>query len=740
MWVYEVWYNLPAHMTLGALLTLAVVAVAGLALMRWWHGLLFVAIITVALPLLSGLSLLDWMQMWQMRELFLILLVWFSAFYGFRRLVLWSVRTPQRAAGLLAGVAAVLAGVVSLATLAPLQTPSLIVEMVQAGRDALSPACSPINTRYVPVPPLPAFDDTPTSDAPLPLTTTAAFADVPSVHEGKVWDHFIGPYKSIRTPAMRDFKWPEHGLDRSPSVRVPLVVGELGQVLAAGPITDPSVFHDEAFRIAKRWKFQPFRIGGKPSRARLTIDIPMGRPETGATRHAAFPAVKDWDSLAIRLSGSDHDSEWGQKIYDLTIRGDGSVTYFGYRGVVVLGRHCAVIARDDVRRLVDAFRQAGFFSLDNDIPPNAERYGRSMISVSFDGRTKSVAYNNTAILLRGRPDAVMGLPILVRQAAYTQRWTSGNEFTVPSLIAENWDFSRGDYANRSLVLNAATYYPADAETVRALIAAGAPVSTETSNTFGTGALEAALQSGNVALARVLLSANVRWPRDQLSGALVYAAGLGDVSLVDELVKRGAQFDGSKSRGKTALMTAAELGTARVVERLLRAGANPASADPDGRTALHFAVAGRKPDRVIGPDGKAVQQWDGKSELRIPAGEDVRRVVELLLDARADVNARDKNGATPLISAWTYGEDAAPVLIARGADVNAQDTRHGETALMICRNPKVTQLLLDAGADPYMKDRAQKTALDYARARSDGANVAAVLQVWMTRHPPRAAGK
>lgn len=544
---------------------------------------------------------------------------------------------------------------------------------------------------------------------------------------------------------MRNFKWPEHGLDRVPSIRVPIVVGELGQVLAAGPISDSSAFHDEAFRIAKRWKFQPFRIRGKPSRVRSTIDIPMGPPETGATRHAALPAIKDWDSLSIRLSGSDHDSEWGEKIYNLTIRGDGSVTYFGYRGVVVLGRHCAVIARDDVRRLMDALRQAGFFSLDNDVPPGVERYRRfdsaSMLSVSFDGHSKSVAYTNAAILLRGSPDAVRGLPILVRQAAQTQRWTSGNAFTVPSLIAENWDFSRGDYANQTMVLNAATHYPSDAETVRALIAAGAPVLTERwPYGLSSGALESALEGEDVALARVLLSANVRWPRDHLSGALVYAAALGDVALVDELLKRGAGLDERGRGGKAALMRAAELGTALVVERLLRAGANPPAVDRDGRTALHLAVAGRIPDRFIGPDGKAVQQWDGKSELPIPAGEDVRRVVELLLDARADVNARDENCATPLISAWTYGEDAAPVLIARGADVNAQDTRHGETALMVCRNSKVTLMLLEAGADPYVKDRAQKTALDYARSRDGGSDVASVLERWMAAHPPRAHTK
>lgn len=175
MWVYEVWYNQPAHMIEGVALTLAVVGIAGLALRRWWHGLLFVAIVTVAIPLLAGRSP-ELLWMWMLRDLFVVLLVWFSAVYGLRRLVGWGVRTPQRAAGVFGGIAAVFAGVVSLAIWAPSMTPSLIVEMVQAGRDALKPACSPSNTRFVAVPSLPTFDDAPMSDAPLPLTTAAAFA------------------------------------------------------------------------------------------------------------------------------------------------------------------------------------------------------------------------------------------------------------------------------------------------------------------------------------------------------------------------------------------------------------------------------------------------------------------------------------------------------------------------------------------------------------------------------------
>jgi hypothetical protein len=96
VWVYEVWYNLPGYMISAVALTLAVVGIAGLILRRWWHGLVFAALNTVALPLLRGRSPAELLEMWQLRDLFIVLAVWFSAVYGLRRFVGWDVQTPQR--------------------------------------------------------------------------------------------------------------------------------------------------------------------------------------------------------------------------------------------------------------------------------------------------------------------------------------------------------------------------------------------------------------------------------------------------------------------------------------------------------------------------------------------------------------------------------------------------------------------------------------------------------------------
>ena len=64
-----------------------------------------------------------------------------------------------------------------------------------------------------------------------------------------------------------------------------------------------------------------------------------------------------------------------------------------------------------------------------------------------------------------------------------------------------------------------------------------------------------------------------------------------------------------------------------------------------------------------------------------------------------------------------GRDAAELLIARGADLGAQDNR-GRSALMIAAelgHGGVVEQLLEAGADPGQTDAEGRRAADLARA-------------------------
>ena len=85
----------------------------------------------------------------------------------------------------------------------------------------------------------------------------------------------------------------------------------------------------------------------------------------------------------------------------------------------------------------------------------------------------------------------------------------------------------------------------------------------------------------------------------------------------------------------------------------------------------------------------------------------------------NVNARDKNGNTPLMVA--AGQNSSPevveMLLQAGADVNEKD-ENGFTALMLAAkdnsDPEMVRVLLDAGADISAQNSKGKTVLDLAR--------------------------
>lgn len=108
-------------------------------------------------------------------------------------------------------------------------------------------------------------------------------------------------------------------------------------------------------------------------------------------------------------------------------------------------------------------------------------------------------------------------------------------------------------------------------------------------------------------------------------------------------------------------------------------------------------------------------------------------VQAALDKGADVNARDRNGLTPLLTAAAYNTnpEVVVVLVEAGADTEARDSVHGSTALMwaarLNQNPDVITALLKAGANLNAQSTlAGKTALAWAADR--GANPAGMILV------------
>lgn len=126
----------------------------------------------------------------------------------------------------------------------------------------------------------------------------------------------------------------------------------------------------------------------------------------------------------------------------------------------------------------------------------------------------------------------------------------------------------------------------------------------------------------------------------------------------------------------------------------------------------------------------------QKELMAAAWEgDVRRM-EALINAGADVNARDQDLGTPLVAASYSGDpEAVRLLLERGAEVDAKDGE-GLTPLMnasLNGRAEVVRLLLAKGADvnavsPRTVDGTQVevTALKLARGKRQ-AEVIEILQ-------------
>jgi len=106
-------------------------------------------------------------------------------------------------------------------------------------------------------------------------------------------------------------------------------------------------------------------------------------------------------------------------------------------------------------------------------------------------------------------------------------------------------------------------------------------------------------------------------------------------------------------------------------------------------------------------------------LHLAARAGKAKTVQILLERGAEIEARTKEGQTPLMIAAENGQDeVARVLCEQKADVDATDDR-GNTALHIAAQSSskvIIQLLLNKGADSEARNNAGKTASEIMEER------------------------
>lgn len=176
-------------------------------------------------------------------------------------------------------------------------------------------------------------------------------------------------------------------------------------------------------------------------------------------------------------------------------------------------------------------------------------------------------------------------------------------------------------------------------------------------------------------------------------ALSTMCGKGDLEVVRLLIEYGAKVNRSENVEYGPFHMACSNGNIEIVKLLIDHGAHIDELDVDffgcnngGKTPLHYASN--------------------------------KECIQLLLNHGAKINAKDDEGKTPLHYAYDgdymrLNEECIRLLIKHGANINSQDI-YGKTPLhYFYSKPDFVMVLLELGANPTIKDKNGRTALDEA---------------------------
>jgi ankyrin repeat protein len=143
----------------------------------------------------------------------------------------------------------------------------------------------------------------------------------------------------------------------------------------------------------------------------------------------------------------------------------------------------------------------------------------------------------------------------------------------------------------------------------------------------------------------------------MSTELISAVKTGDTAAVQRLLAAGADIDSRDGEGATLLMLAAHAGDLPMVRLLLQAGANVNASDVRGWAPLSKSVYNNELKRGFADVAQALIEAGANIEavigygvrpLMLAAGYGETAVVEALLNAGADVLARNEGGYTALM--------------------------------------------------------------------------------------------
>lgn len=235
------------------------------------------------------------------------------------------------------------------------------------------------------------------------------------------------------------------------------------------------------------------------------------------------------------------------------------------------------------------------------------------------------------------------LSVLTSQALIAAS-RDGEVEEVKQLLVEGADIEAKDADGFTPLMWASTN--GHREVVEILIDKGADVNA--TSIQGYSPLSEASFSGHAEVLVILIQAGADINQQDREGwsSLHLAVREGQLTIAKVLLMNGVDIDAqNKLTGATPLTLAAEYGAVHMLQELLDHGANVSATDFNGASGMHYA----------------------------PASLNWQPVMEALLGADGDINARDNVGDTPLeYAAWVGNHDAIRWLLDRGADPTIAD--------------------------------------------------------------------
>jgi ankyrin repeat protein len=455
----------------------------------------------------------------------------------------------------------------------------------------------------------------------------------------------------------------------------------------------------------RQWKFTPFEQNGNPVMAEIEEYIDLVPPERLPKKHVIPPDIHPDSKISISLERSGCYGSCPS--YTVTVGSEG-IGFEGNYYVVATGKHRAGTDAKEVRQFAARFVRADFYSMEPKYVASVTDCPTYVLSIDIDGRKKSV--EDYVGEWEGMPAVISDLEAEVDSFAKTERWIAGGEGLVTSLQAEKFNFQ--SFEAQIMLKEAANR--GQSETVRELVAAGVPLDplpapeTKRRNMELDFAAVGLLTSASSNLQSLQTLLDVGASRNDQSDkdlALAGAARAGSLEAVRALIAYGANPNSDLSKmmvtersgGMTiqgpgpgsVLIDSAESGNPDVVKEILRYHPNLEARGYQGKTAMFAAGEYRNSDK----EGARVE------------------CVRLLAEAGANVNARDKDGNTPLHEVFLT--DVEEELLKHGADINALNN-DGETPIFTNVDDDSIPLFIEHGADLNIRNKKGQTVVEVAK--------------------------